>query len=126
MLAVGLVVAIGLGLAAKDAEDERQVLSAVGASPRTLRRVGALRASLLVATASVIAVPTGIFCAWVINLAIGSDIYEPATPRGFRLDVPTLAFLLAVPVVVALIGLGWNGVRDLLRPTRPESLAFGD
>ncbi len=45
-LLVAAVIVIGLALAAKDGEDETTVLRAVGASPRVLRRVGALRPAL--------------------------------------------------------------------------------
>jgi hypothetical protein len=126
MLAVGLVVAVGLGLAAKDAQDENQVLGAVGAPPRTLRRVGALRGALLVATATVIAVPTGVFSAWAVLAALRSDQYLYEEPIPFRVDLATLGFLAAVPVVVALVALTWGGVRDRVRPARPDTFVFAD
>jgi putative ABC transport system permease protein len=54
------VVAIGLALAAAESADERNVLVALGAPPRTLRRTNGAKALLLTLLAAVIAVPLGL------------------------------------------------------------------
>jgi putative ABC transport system permease protein len=115
------VVAVGLALAGKDSEDERQVLAAIGAPPRTLRRVGALRGVLLVAIAVLLAVPAGVLPAWAI--------VEAANNAGERLalDWPTLGFLLVVvPVATGLIVWFTSRVRDVVKPARPDTFAFGE
>jgi putative ABC transport system permease protein len=119
------VVAVGLALAAKDSEDERQVLVAVGASPRTLRRTAVLRAVLLVLVAGVISTPAGLLPAAAIVAATPESRY--ANELTFRPDPWTVLFALFI--VPAAVGLAtWSGgrLRDLVRPARPEAFAFGD
>ena len=54
-----LVVAIGLALSAAESREERDVLVAVGAQPRTLRRVAGLKALGLAVAGALLAIPTG-------------------------------------------------------------------
>lgn len=120
---VAVVVGIGLSLAAKDSEDERRVLTAVGAPPRALRRVAALRAALLVAAAAAVAVPAG--------LAPAAAIVEAATSaqsaRSLRVDGLAVLYVVAVaPVLVAAAVSSAAAVRDRLRPPRADTFAFGD
>lgn len=120
---VAAVVAIGLALAAKDSEDERQVLSAVGAPPRVLRRVATLRAALLVGAAAVVAVPTGLLPAAAIVEAATS----PGSGTSLRVDAPALLFVLvAVPVLVGALVSVAAAARDRLRPPRADVFAFGE
>ena len=125
MLVIGAVVAVGLALAAKDSEDEARVLVAVGAPPRTVRRVAALRAGLLVATATAIALPAGLLPAWAITSASSDGrlrVYDGGLVP-FRLDVVSLVFLVvAVPVIVMAVALAGTWLRDHLRRTRPLRL----
>jgi putative ABC transport system permease protein len=138
-LLVAAVIAIGLALAAKDGEDETTVLRAVGASPRVLRRVGALRPALLMLTASLIALPAGLLPAWAVFSASGADrtvnrVYSSTTTYntteqavlGFRPDVPTLVLILLAPLVVGVVALAAGWLRDQIRPTRPSSFALAD
>jgi hypothetical protein len=118
---VAMVVAIGLALAAKDSEDERQVLTAVGAAPASLRRVAARRAALLVAVAAVIAAPTGLLPAAAIVEAATDD------GRSVRVDGVALLFVLvAAPVLVGAVVSVAAAVRDRLRPPRADAFAFGE
>jgi putative ABC transport system permease protein len=133
LLLVGAVVAVGLALAAKDNEDENQVLVAVGAAPRVVRRVGALRAGLLVASATVIAVPAGLLSAWAMVAASESSTYVGATgvvqTMGHRLhpDWITLGFVsLALPIGVMAVALFGSWLRDVVRRPRPDVFAFAD
>lgn len=125
ILAVSLVlilavVAVGLALAARDSEDERLVLGAVGAPPRVLRQVGTRRATLLVLTAAVIAVPAGLLPASAIVAAANRS-------AGLRLDPWSLAFVVVgVPLAVALATAASGRLRDGLRPDRPEVLALAE
>lgn len=114
-----LVVAIGLGLAAKDSEDERQVLYAVGSSPRTLRRVAAARAVLLVLSATVIAVPAG--------LAASFAVVEPVEDVALHIEWPSIGFvLLGGPAIAGVVVLVGSWLRERLRPPRAEVFAFVD
>jgi putative ABC transport system permease protein len=133
LLLVGAGVAGGLALAAKDDEDENQVLSAVGAPPRTLRRVAALRAGLLVASATVIAVPAGLLAAWAMVAAAERDVYVStvgvARTLGYRLhpDWITLGFVaIVLPVGVMVVALGGSWLRDLARRPRPTVFGLAD
>jgi putative ABC transport system permease protein len=115
------VVAIGLALAARDSRDEGAVLDALGASPRSRRKVGTRRAVLLVAAACVLAVPAGLVP--VAGMVLGSTRRDAA----FRVD--WLALAAVVIVLPALIGsanaLGaW--ARDRVRRTVPDVLVFAD
>ncbi|MEJ7585259.1 MAG: FtsX-like permease family protein [Acidimicrobiales bacterium] len=123
LLLVLAVVAVGLALAAKDSEDERQVLTAVGAPPRTLRRTGALRAVLLVLVAGLISTPAGLLPAAAIVAA--ADVSDDPAP--FRPDLWTVLFVvILVPALVGMITWSGGRVRDLVRPRRPDVFAFGE
>jgi putative ABC transport system permease protein len=133
LLLVGAVVAVGLALAAKDDEDENQVLVAVGAPPRTVRRVASLRAGLLVASATVIAVPAGLLSAWAVVAAAERDEYMNTLGTmqtlGYRLhpDWITLGFVTVVlPVGVMGVALAGGWLRDLARRPRPQVFALAD
>jgi len=123
LLLVLAVVAVGLALAAKDSEDERQVLVAVGAPPRTLRRSNALRAVLLVLIAGIISIPAGLLPAAAIVAA--ADVNND--PAVFRPDLLTVLFaVVLVPVLVGIITWFGGRLRDLVRPKRPNVFAMGD
>ncbi len=131
MLLIGAVVAVGLALAAKDSEDEAQVLTAVGAAPRTVRRVAALRAGLLVVTATAIALPAGLLPAWAIATRPAHDctalrLSDPGL-LPFRLDVVSLGFLVVgVPLIVMAVALAGTWVRDHTRRPRPLVFTLAD
>jgi len=125
---IGAVVAAGLALAAKDSEDEARVLTAVGAPPRTVRRVGALRAGLLVATATMIALPAGLLPAWAIIIASRDDPFiDGARALPVHLDYVTLGVLVvAIPLAVMAVALGGAWLRDHARRPRPLVFALAD
>jgi putative ABC transport system permease protein len=123
LLLVLAVVALGLALAARDTEDESQVLVAVGAPPRTLRRTAALRAVLLVLVAGVISVPAGLLPA----AAVIATTEEYGRRTAFRPDLWTVLFaLVVVPAIVGLVTWSGSRLREAFRPTRPATFAFGD
>ncbi|HYD10294.1 MAG TPA: FtsX-like permease family protein [Acidimicrobiales bacterium] len=120
LLLVLALVAVGLALAARDSQDEREVLVAVGAPPTVLRRVGALRAVVLVAAAVLVAVPTGLVPAAAIVAADQAN-------HDLRIDLWFLAFVvLALPVLVGVVAFAGGALRDRLRPARPDVFAFSD
>ena len=55
-----VVVAIGLALAATESRDERDVLVAVGARPRTMRALAGSKALVMTLTGVALAIPTGL------------------------------------------------------------------
>jgi len=56
----GFVIIVGLALAAAETREEVEVLTAVGASPSTLRGLAAAKAALLAGAGVALAVPTGL------------------------------------------------------------------
>ena len=123
LLLVLAVAAVGLAMAAEDSEDERQVLAAVGAPPRTLRQIGARRALLLTLIGAVLAVPTGLLPAVTVVAASTG----PADGRQLHVDLWAIAFVLvALPLATAAGAAASGRLRDTFRPPRPDSLARTD
>jgi hypothetical protein len=121
LLLVLAIVAVGLSLAAQDSEEERQVLVAMGASPRTIGRVRALRAVALVVIAGVIAVPAGLLPAAAVVAA------QDAFSQRYAPDRTSLLLVLVlVPVAAGLATWAGGRIRGWLRPARPDVFAFGD
>lgn len=110
-----LVVAIGLSLSATESRDERDVLVAVGARPRTLRRMAGVKAVFLAGTGVVLAVPTGLVPALVV-------LREPGRPEA--LPWVALALLLvAVPLVAGLLAWVSSSIAQRVRPVHASSFA---
>lgn len=108
LLMVLLVVAIGLSLAATESRDERDVLHAIGAAPKTLRRVAAAKAWVITTGAAVVAIPTG----WVTMFVI-SRANDTTAPFPVLL---VLALLLAVPAIAAGATFAVSAVARRVRP----------
>jgi len=92
------VVAVGLALAAAETRDERDVLAALGAAPRTVRRANGCKAFLLTLLGGAVAVPVGL-----LPVAVSSRLAEDDT---LSLVVPwrTIALLVvAVPLLAAAV-----------------------
>jgi len=115
MLLVLGVVAIGLSLAATESRDERDVLHAVGASPRTLRRVSAAKAWVLTTGAALVAVPAGYITIFVITRAADASAPFPFVVAG--------ALLIGIPVVAAGSTLAVSALTQRFRPTTYSTLA---
>lgn len=111
-----VVVAVGLGLSAVESRDDRDVLIAVGAKPVTLRRMAGVRAVLLTATGTVLAVPVGLLPA-VVVLQAASD----APLRLPWLAVGTL--VLVVPAMAGVAAWATSAVIQRVRPPHASSLA---
>jgi putative ABC transport system permease protein len=91
------VVALGLALSAAETKDERDVLAAVGARPRTLRRLAGAKAAVLSATGTTIGVPLGFIPTLVVVQASQIGVWDP-TPVVFPW-VQVGLLVVAVPVV---------------------------
>jgi len=110
-----LVVAMGLSLSATESRDERDVLVAVGARPRTLRRLAGAKAVVLAGTGAVLAVPAGLAPALVV-------LSRPDRPEA----VPWVALALlvgAVPLVAGFMAWSASALATRLRPVRMSTFA---
>ncbi len=123
-LFVLLVVGIGLLLGAAEGADERTVLDALGAKPKSRRRMSATNAYLLAAGGAVLALPTGFIPIAVVFQAVqkpsgagqwnftGSLLY----PRVEFPWIAAIAIVVVLPIVAAF--LAWVGSAAAQR-TRP-------
>lgn len=109
------VVAIGLSLAATESRDERDVLHAVGASPKTLRRVSAAKAWVLTTGAAVVAVPVGYVTIFVITRATDARAPFPFIVAG--------ALLVGIPLIAAGSTMAVSALAQRLRPVTYSTLA---
>ncbi len=114
LLIVTLIVAFGMALWAVEGRDERDVLVAVGASPRTMAKVAGWRAGGLTLAAMIVAVPAGLATAWMFARAATGQISMPWLMASL--------LLFAVPLVVGVGAWGSSAVAQRLRPVRMSSL----
>lgn len=111
-----MVVAIGLSLAATESRDERDVLLAVGATPRTMRSLAATKAIVLTTGAAVLAVPAGF-------LPVAAVL--TAAPDDNQITFPwltTLGLLLVVPTLAGVAALLTSALAQRLRPVHMSTL----
>ena len=116
LLLVLSVVAIGLSLAATESRDERDVLHAVGAAPKTLRRVSAAKAWVLTTGAAAVAVPAGYITIFVITKATDTRAPFPWVVAG--------ALLVGIPLIAAASTLAVSAVAQRFRPTTYATLSI--
>jgi putative ABC transport system permease protein len=116
LLFILAVVAVGLSLSAAESRDERDVLLAVGAPPRAMRRVSAQKAVLLTAIGGVLALPTGFLPVAVVLGQVDDD------PIRFPWLV-ALGCVLVVPLLVGAVTLFGSAVAQRVRPVRMSTLA---
>jgi putative ABC transport system permease protein len=110
------VVAVGLSLSAAESRDERDVLLAIGAPPRSMRRVSALKAVLLAGIGGVLAVPTGFLPVAVVLAQVNDD------PLRFPWLV-ALGCVVLVPVAVGLAALAGSTLAQRVKPVHMSTLA---
>jgi len=116
LIFTGFVIVVGLALAAAETREEVEVLTAVGASPSTLRRLAAAKAALLAGAGVALAVPTGLIPVWVVlNASSGSN--------RFVIPWASLGLLvLVLPAVLALLTLAGSTVLSRLRPMTASTM----
>lgn len=102
VLLIGVVVAIGLALAAADQRAERNVLAVAGARPAALRRMAAWNAVTMTLVGITVGVPVGFVPAWVVVRAVTS------TNRGLPFPWLFVATLVAV-VPAVMLAVTWAG-----------------
>lgn len=115
LLLVLLVVAIGLSLAATESRDERDVLHTVGAAPKTLRRVAAVKAWVLTTGAGVVAVPAGYIVVRVVTW-----VNEQTAPFPV---IGALGILVVIPVVAAAATLAVSAIAQKARPITVSTIS---
>jgi putative ABC transport system permease protein len=111
-----MVVAIGLSLAATESRDERDVLLAVGATPRTMRSVAATKAVVLTAGAATLAIPTG-FLPVLVVLKAAHDDNQIAFPW-----LTALGLLIIIPIIAGVAALLTSAAAQRLRPVHMSTL----
>jgi len=112
------VVGAMLGLSGAESRDERHLLAAVGAAPRTLRRASARKAVLLTLLGGLLAVPVGYLPVVVLTRADGAT--------GMPLVFPWRAVALlvvGVPLVVGLLTRFGSGLGRRWRPLEVAGLS---
>ncbi len=116
LLFTGFVIVVGLALAAAETREEVEVLTAVGASPSSLRRLAATKAALLAGAGVVLALPTGLIPVWVVrNASSGSS--------RFILPWASLGLLvLVLPATLALLALGGSAVHARFSPVTASTM----
>jgi putative ABC transport system permease protein len=107
------VVATGLGLAAAESRDERDVLLAVGARPSTLWGVAGRKALWLAAAGVLVGIPTGLLPLSVVLQASDTTDAVVAVPW------PTLAaFAVVIPLLAGVVTGTSSALAQRFRPVR--------
>ena len=117
LLLTGLVVAIGLSLAAAEGHPERDTLAVVGARPASLRRQAAASAAVLAVVGIGLGVPTGYAPAWVLfrTTSVG-NIYDGFDePLRFPWII-AISIVVVIPLAVAAIAWAGSGRRPAVPP----------
>lgn len=116
-----LVVTMGLALSAVESRDERDVLFAVGAPPKTLRRVAGAKALLLGFGGAVLAVPAG-FVPMALILRQGtmaSQVHHPVPVPWLTIEL----LVLAIPLVAAAAAWSASRISQWVRPVRMSTIS---
>jgi len=116
-----LIVAIGLALNATEGKDERDVLVAIGARPRTLSALSALRAFTLSAFGVLLAIPVGLVPSLVVIHASQAGEQRPEGPITPWL---TIVLLLCIPFAAYAAARASSSIGRRFRPVRMSTFAF--
>ncbi|MGY6502566.1 MAG: FtsX-like permease family protein [Acidimicrobiales bacterium] len=116
------VVALGLSLSAAETRDERDVLAAIGARPRALRRLAGAKAAVLSSTGTLIGIPLGFIPVVVVTRAASVDRFDAITPVFPWVQVVLL--VIAVPVIASLATIAASAIALRLRPVTASTMAF--
>ncbi len=112
------VVATSLALAAAETRDERDVLTVVGASPRTIRRTSGVKAVVVSLLGTALAVPLGLLPVLVFTSVETADL-----PFVFPWRVVAL-LVVAVPLIAGATTLSASALALRVRPVRTSTMAF--
>ncbi len=128
LLLVGLVIAIGLSLSAVESRDERDTLSVLGARPRSLRRLAAIKAAVLVVAGGLLAIPAGFVPTWLVFAL--SNRFDDAGQTETIFDqlafpwTTALGLVVALPILVGLAAWTASAIAHRFRPVRVSTMAF--
>jgi putative ABC transport system permease protein len=111
-----LVVAIGLSLAATESRDERDVLVAVGARPRTMRSLAGTKAIVMTLTGLGLAIPAGLVPTKAITEAVDDPLRMPW--------LVIVGLLVAVPMIAGATAWVASSVAQRVRPVRMSNFSF--
>lgn len=119
LVLVLLIVAIGLSLMASEGKDERDVLLAMGAAPRTMSKLAGLRALWLSAVGIAIAIPVAVIPMMVV-LKAGAD------PGVDPVEIPWSLFALLgiVPLIAYFMARMSSAIIQLVRPIHVSNAQF--
>lgn len=115
------VVALGLALSAAETKDERDVLVAIGARPRTMGRLAGAKAAVLSASGTLIGVPLGFIPTFVVAKAAMSN------GMSFKVVFPwfqVVLLVIVVPLVATVATQVASGISLRLRPVQASNMAF--
>jgi putative ABC transport system permease protein len=113
------VVGVGLSLSNAESRDELAVLTAMGASPATLRQVAARKALLLAFTGTLLALPTGL----LPTVAVLAALPEQNSPPPIVVPWGAIALIVfVVPLVAGAATLLASAVGQRFRPVRAATL----
>jgi putative ABC transport system permease protein len=115
-----LVLAMSLALSAAETRDERDVLVALGAPPRTMRGVAGWKAGLLAMTAAVIAVPTGFI---PVAFAFWASVHSGDQAHLRFPWVTVLELVILAPLIAALVAAIGSTIAQRVRPTQMSTFA---
>lgn len=110
-----LVVAIGLSLAATESRDERDVLVAIGARPRTMRSMAGAKAVVMTLAGVLVAIPAGMLPMLAVSRALDDDFAVPWLTLG--------ALTVIVPLMAGAAALAASSIAQRWRPVRMSTLA---
>ena len=112
------VVASSLALAAAETRAERDLLDVVGASPRAIRSTSGLKAVVVTALGTALALPVGLLPVLVFTSAGSAEL-------PFVIPWRVIALLVvAVPLLAGLITTSTSALGLQLRPVRASTMAF--
>jgi putative ABC transport system permease protein len=115
-----LVLAMSLALSAAETRDERDVLLALGAPPRTMSGVAAWKAGLLAFTAAALAIPTGFIPVACVYLAA----VQPGERAHLAFPWSTVGELLIIaPLIAAFVAAIGSSIAQRVRPTQMSTFA---
>ncbi|MGH8308541.1 MAG: FtsX-like permease family protein, partial [Steroidobacteraceae bacterium] len=121
------IVAVTVALVASESRRDQAIMVAVGAPPRTRRRIAGARAGLIALLAAIIAVPAGFFSVAVVQFSRSDVVIVSRCARcsaHFPIVVPVTAIvvaLIAVPVLAT--AWGWLTSRHPQRNALLQPLA---
>lgn len=119
LLATLFIVTVGLALMAAEGKEERDVLVAIGASPRSMASLAALRAWLLTMCAMLLAVPVGL-----IPVSLILNAGRTGTAGSVEVPWRTIVLLFCVPFLAYAVTRVVTAITQRAKPVTMSTFAF--